>query len=78
MGQFMLPEQLHFFERGEDFVVLEEAVLEIEAQFQRFQKLTGDKPHYFEVHAVFSNNFLKGLELVAKPQKFRFRPRTLG
>lgn len=50
----------------EDFVVLEEVLLEIEAQYQRFVELTGDKPHYFEGHAVASANFFKGLEIVAK------------
>lgn len=52
--------------RGEDFVVLDEAVTEIEAQYHRFVELVGDKPHYFECHAVGSPNFMKGLEIVAK------------
>ena len=50
----------------EDFVVLDEVILEIEAQYKRFVELTGDKPHYFEGHAVSSQNFFKGLEIVAK------------
>ncbi len=54
------------FKRGEDFVVVEEVVLEIEAQYRKFVELTGDNPHYFEGHAVASNNFFKGLEIVAK------------
>lgn len=49
----------------EDFVVLDEVILEIEAQYQRFVELTGDKPHYFEGHAVASDNFFKGLQIVA-------------
>lgn len=49
----------------EDFVVLEEVVLEIEAQYHRFVELTGENPHYFEGHAVSSGNFFKGMELVA-------------
>lgn len=49
----------------EDFVVLEEVILEIEAQYQRFVQLTGEKPHYFEGHAVMSDNFFKGMESVA-------------
>ena len=49
----------------EDFVVLEEVMLEIEAQLLRFIQLTGEKPHYFEGHAVASANFFKGMELVA-------------
>ena len=52
--------------QGYDFVVLDEVILEIEAQYEAFVKLTGDKPHYFEGHAVASKNFFKGLEIVAK------------
>ncbi|MDE7244593.1 MAG: ChbG/HpnK family deacetylase [Oscillospiraceae bacterium] len=52
--------------RGEDFVVLDEVVLEIEAQYRRFVELTGQQPHYFEGHAVASPNFFKGLEIVAE------------
>lgn len=54
------------FKKGNDFVVLEEVVKEIEAQYNAFVELTGEKPHYFEGHAVASPNFNKGLEMVAK------------
>ncbi|MBQ9033817.1 MAG: ChbG/HpnK family deacetylase [Lachnospiraceae bacterium] len=50
----------------EDFVVLDEVVLEIEAQYQRFKEITGREPSYFEGHAVASANFFKGLAIVAK------------
>jgi len=50
----------------EDFVVLDEVVLEIEAQYHRFVELTGEQPHYFEGHAVMSRNFYKGLAIVAE------------
>ena len=50
----------------EDFVVLEEVILEIEAQYQRFKEITGREPAYFEGHAVASANFFKGLSIVAK------------
>ncbi len=53
-------------QRKEDFVVLDEVVLEIEAQYQRFRELTRQEPSYFEGHAVASTNFFKGLEIVAK------------
>lgn len=53
------------FKKGEDFVVLEEVVKEIEAQYHRFVALTGQEPSYFEGHAVASPNFFKGLEIVA-------------
>lgn len=50
---------------GEDFVVLDEAVLEIEAQYQRYLELIGEQPRYFEAHAVTSANFFKALQIVA-------------
>ena len=54
------------FKEGIDFVDLDEVILEIEAQYEAFVKLTGDKPHYFEGHAVASDNFFKGLQIVAE------------
>ena len=51
---------------GHDFVVLDEVILEIEAQYRRFVELVGDQPHYFEGHAVASPNFFKGFEIVAQ------------
>ncbi len=51
---------------GRDFVVLEEVILEIEAQYQRFRELTGQEPGYFEGHAVASPTFFRGLEIVAE------------
>ena len=54
------------FKEGKEVVDLDEVILEIEAQYQRFLELTGEKPHYFEGHAVASANFNKGLEIVAK------------
>ncbi len=50
----------------EDFVVLEEVIREIEAQYVRFKELTGQEPSYFEGHAVASDNFFKGMEMVAR------------
>lgn len=50
----------------EDFVVLEEAILEIEAQYERFVELTGTAPKYFEGHAIRSATFFQGLAIVAK------------
>lgn len=52
--------------KGEEFTVLEEMVLEIEAQYHRFKELTGHEPGYFEGHAVMSKNLFKGLEIVAQ------------
>lgn len=60
--------------QGKDFVVLEEVVLEIEAQYRRFVELTGDQPHYFEAHAVASANLFKGLEIVAERYDLPYLP----
>lgn len=49
-----------------DFVVYEEVLLEVEAQYQRFVELFGKKPDYFEGHAVQSKNFLRALTTVAE------------
>lgn len=51
---------------GRDFVVLDEAIEEIEAQYRQFKALTGREPSYFEGHAVASANFFQGLEIVAQ------------
>ena len=59
---------------SEDFVVLDEVILEIEAQYERFKELIGDEPHYFEGHAVASENFFKGLEIVAKRHNLQYLP----
>lgn len=58
----------------EDFVVLEEVILEIEAQYQRFVKLVGEKPHYFEGHAVMSDHFFEGMEIVARRHNCDYLP----
>lgn len=52
--------------QGEDFVVLDEVVLEIEAQYRKFVEITDRQPRYFEGHAVASENFFKGLAIVAQ------------
>ena len=50
----------------EDFVVLEEAVMEIEAQFLRLWNWIGRKPFMVEGHAVPSANFNKAMVIVAQ------------
>lgn len=50
----------------EDFVVLEEVLLEVEAQYLRLVELTGKKPYMIEAHAVPSNNFNKALAIVGR------------
>ena len=55
-----------------DFVVLDEVILEIEAQYQRFVELVGDKPHYLEAHAVPSDNLSRGLQIVAQRHDLQY------
>mgnify|MGYP004668276013 FL=1 len=54
------------WKKGEEIVSLDEMVIEIEAQYQRYLELTGEKPHYFEAHAVLNQNLARGLEIVAE------------
>lgn len=56
----------------EDFVVLNEVILEIEAQYQKFIELIGRRPIFLGGHAVASKNFVKGLQLVAKCHNIPF------
>lgn len=56
----------------EDLVNLDEVILEIEAQLARFRELVGEDPHYFEGHAVRSQNFNKGLQMVAERHGLRY------
>lgn len=62
----------------EDFVVLDEAVLEIEAQYRRFVELTGDQPHYFEGHAIASSKFLEALAIVAERHNLPLLPFSMS
>lgn len=50
----------------EDFVVLEEVLMEVEAQYQRLVELTGKKPYMVEAHAVPSANFNKAIAMVGQ------------
>ena len=60
------------WKKGEEFTVLEEMVLEIEAQYLRFKELVGHEPGYFEGHAVMSKNLFKGLEIVAEKYGLKY------
>ena len=53
-------------EAKEDFVVLEEVVREVEAQYLRLVEMTGRKPFMVEAHAVPSANFNKALAIVGQ------------
>ena len=48
----------------EDFVVLEEVFMEVEAQYLRLAEMIGKKPFMVEAHAVPSNNFTKAIAMV--------------
>lgn len=63
-GNFCTSREIR--QRKEDTIVVAEAEIEIEAQYQRFKEITGKEPDYFEGHAVFSKNFFIALENVAK------------
>ncbi|NMB08137.1 MAG: ChbG/HpnK family deacetylase [Tissierellia bacterium] len=67
-----------FREAKEDFIVFEEVILEIEAQLKRFIELVGEPPHYFEGHAVASDNFFKGLEFVAEKHGLKYSGMSFG
>lgn len=69
-GEFRTSKEYRKAER--DFVVLEEVVREIEAQYERFKEITGREPSYFEGHAVQSPNFMKGLCIVAERHGLKF------
>ncbi len=66
-GEFKSSRQYReAFQKGEEFVVTEEAVIEIEAQYRRFKELTGKEPAYFEAHAVMSRNLFAALRIVSE------------
>ncbi|MCH3962266.1 MAG: ChbG/HpnK family deacetylase [Solobacterium sp.] len=53
------------YKQGMDLIKVDEAVIEVEAQYIRFKALTGKKPEYFEAHAIASENLQKALRIVA-------------
>ena len=62
------------WKKGAEIVSLDEMVVEIEAQYQRYLELTGEKPHYFEAHAVLNRNLARGLEIVAEKYDLPYLP----
>lgn len=71
-GEFKSSKE--YREAKEDFVVLDEVILEIEAQYEKFIELIGEPPRYFEGHAVASGNFFKGLQIVADKYSLKYSP----
>jgi len=76
MGEFKSSSDYRNSEK--DIVVLEEAIMEIEAQYKQFLKLTGYEPKYLDGHAIKSENFFKGLEIVAKNFNLKYSGMTFG
>lgn len=60
------------WKKGECFTILDEMVMEIEAQYQRFKELVGCEPAYFEGHAVMSRHLIEGLRIVAERHNLKF------
>ena len=56
----------------EDFVSLDQAILEIQAQVDMFVSLSAQKPKYIDFHAVCSQNFIHACRIVAKKNKIPF------
>lgn len=64
------------YKEGKEIARLEELVIEIEAQYQRFVEVVGKQPEYLEAHAVMSQNLSKALEIVAKRYQLRYNDMT--
>lgn len=62
------------FKEGVDFVDFDEAVIEIEAQHERFCEIVGHEPDYFEAHAVQSVNLMRAITAVAERHDLREQP----
>ncbi|WP_028274840.1 ChbG/HpnK family deacetylase [Atopococcus tabaci] len=55
-----------------DFVNIDEAVLEVQNQVNRFKEITGFAPHYIDIHAVLNPNFLSAAKAVAEQNEILF------
>lgn len=62
------------YKRGEELVSYDEAVIEIEAQHDRFLEIVGHEPDYFEAHAVMSDNLNRAIADVAAAHGLRCQP----
>lgn len=71
-GSGQLKSSKEYRSAEKDFVVFDEVVLEVEAQYQKFLNLFGRKPDYLEGHAVASVNFFKALEYVASVHSVKY------
>lgn len=55
-----------------DSVDIDEAIKEVEAQYQQFIKIVKRKPDYIEAHAVESEHFYKAISIIAKKYDLLF------
>ena len=62
------------YKEGNDFVDFDEAVIEIEAQLDRFRTIVGREPDYFEAHAVTSDNLTRAIAHVAETNGLKEQP----
>ena len=63
-----------YYKNSKEDIVLEEVIMEVEAQYHKFIELVGRKPEYFDGHAILSNNFFKALEFVARKYDLKYSP----
>ncbi len=57
-----------------DFVVLDEVMIEIEAQLALYEQKLGHRPDYFECHAVSSPMLFKAMEIVSEKYQLKYNP----
>lgn len=57
-----------------DLIELEEAIIEVEAQYNRFKEITKKEPAYFEAHAIQSNNLNEAIEIVGQRHHLKVVP----
>lgn len=62
------------FKNGMDLINFEDAVKEVEAQLDKFRKITGSNPAYFDRHAIESKNLDKAIEYVANKNDIVYIP----
>lgn len=62
------------YRSGEDFAASEDLYKEITAQYKRYLELVGEKPSYFEAHAVSCKNLDKVLRQIAEEYDLLLQP----
>lgn len=62
------------YKEGREIITFEDAVVEVQAQLDRFREITGKHPAYFEGHAIQSKHFEKALEYVADKNNLLYVP----